>query len=207
MNTIKTFFAAILVLTSITANASSLVPSLEIDFRASDWNSAFGLNTYTYDGVTLSTQPTTKTIFQNRIDGIGILGGEPDEINPGEMMNIGFDYSTSWASALTGVWITDLFDFPDGGINGEEGLLQLTLADGTIIDFSFFGKNSDQANGEQYIDFGTELKVATANFKTNGIAGHEFSIAGFTAVPEATSITMFILGFLLLGFMRRGRKS
>lgn len=198
----KPVIASIFVLFSVAANAT-VIPDLFVDFRTADWSGAWGQNLYTYNGVTVSALPTTKTIFQNKIDGVGILGGEPDEINPGEMMDISFNYSASTVSALTGAWITDLFDAPDGGINGEEGYLSLTLADGSVIDYSFFGNASDQRNGEQYIDFGAKLQVVSALFKTNGIAGNEFSIAGFTAIPEASTISMLVLGLMLMGFTFR----
>jgi len=198
----KPVIATIFVLFSVAANAS-VIPDLFVDFRSTDWSGAWNKNLYTYNGVTISALPTTKTIFQNKIDGIGILGGEPDEINPGEMMNISFNYSASTASALTGVWITDLFDAPDGGINGEEGYVSLTLANGTVIDYSFFGNASHQANGEQYIDFGAKLQVVSAFFQTNGVAGNEFSIAGFTAIPEASTISMLVIGLILMGFTFR----
>jgi len=209
MNKLKALFAAAFLVAVSTANAASTIPDLEVDFRTIDWGAAYGLNSYTYDGVTISTVPTTKSIFTNSIDGIGILGGEPDEINPGEMMNVSFDYTNSWASAVTGIWITDLFASPDGGINGEEGIVELTLAGGSMITYNFFGNNSHQANGEQYIDFGTALEVTNAHFKTNGVAGNEFSIAGFTAVPEASSLAMLSLGFLLmgLGFAQRRKQA
>ncbi len=190
---------------SMAANAS-IITDVDIDFRTVEWSGAWGQNIYSYGGVTVSALPSTKTIYQDSVDGLGILGGEPDEINLGEMMNISFNYKNSNFLALTGVWITDLFDAPDGGdIYGEEGMLQLTLADGSVFDYSFLGKYSDQANGEQYIDFGSKLVVTNALFQTNGVAGNEFSIAGFTAVIEGSSLYFFGIGMLLLSFYRRKR--
>ena len=208
MNRFNGFIAATLMTLSATANASTVIPTLEIDFRTSDWSGAFWQNSYSYDGVTISALPTSKNIYQDSMDGIGVLSGEYDEINPGEMMDITFDYANSWASAVTGLWITDLFPAPDGGIRGEEGLVSLTLSDGSVIDYSFFGENSDptSTNGEQFISFGSALKVVKANFKTNGVAGNEFSIAGFSAIPEASSLGLLAMGLLAIGGFANRRK-
>lgn len=197
-NLIKPMMVLILVLSS-TAASASIIDYLEIDLRTSQWVGARGANSYTVNDVTVTALPGTLSLYQDNIDGIGILGGEPDEINFGETLDISFASS----AALTGVWITDLFPSPDGGVNGEEGYLELFLTNGSSSILSFIGNQSHAANGEQWIDFGGSVDVASISFTTDAKYSSEFSVAGFTTIPEANTISMFVLGLFLLSVYRR----
>ena len=193
-----------------TAAAIPLVGDLDIDFRTAAWAGAKGAGSFgPIDGVTAYADPAGSTLYQDSKDGLGIEGGEPDEIDNGETLRIDLNYFGSGLE-VTGVWITDLFDGPDGGLIGEQGLLQLGVGSG-IVDFTFSGSDSDQANGEQYVDFGGTYLAHTAIFAALNIADginpadNEFSVAGFTQpVPEPA--TMLLLGSGLIGLAGFGRK-
>ena len=202
-----------------TASAIPLVGDLDIDFRTAAWAGANGEGSFgPIDGVTANTYTLfagAAELYQDSKDGLGIRGGEQDEIDRLEFLwidlnhhGVGLPYGPGLE--VTGVWITDLFDGPDGGHIGEQGLLLLWVGD-SFVDFTFSGNDSDQANGEQYVDFGGTYLAHTAIFAALNIADginpadNEFSVAGFTQpVPEPA--TMLLLGSGLIGLAGFGRK-
>lgn len=190
------------VLTS-TAIAIPLVGDLAIDFRTDDWqgsDSAHNQHSYTVDGVTAIANPGL--LFANdSADGLGVQGGEYDEINYGERLEIYF----TGGAYLSGIWITDLFDSPDG-VDGEEGLVTLSTDLGGVA-INFYGNLADQANGEYYIDFGTLFYTSSAIFEPIGETfNNEFSVAGFTGAPVPEPATLLLLGTGLVGFAGFSRK-
>jgi hypothetical protein len=82
------------------------------------------------------------------------------------------------------------------------------VINGGALTIDFYGNNSDQANGEQFIDFGTDYLVTSAVFSAIGTAtnnaNNEFSVAGAVAAPEP--ITMLLLGTGLLGLATLRRR-
>ncbi len=194
------------------ASASIILSPLDIDFRSAMWSGADGNGSWSYDGVTASAMPAGNMLWQDATDGLGIYGGENDEIDLREILDVNIDDGGKW---LTGAWITDLFEANDGGV-GEYGVLELN---GGAYSFGFNGNVSHQGNGELFVDFGGSVLVESAVFwadnTVNGIdpGNNDFSVGGFmggepSPVPEPG--TMALIGMGLLGSAaarRRRRKS
>jgi hypothetical protein len=197
------------------ASNSMAIPSvgdLPIDFRISAWNGADSQYTFTVDGVTATALPGS-TLYQDNTDGLGVrstlAGDEFDEIEQNERLRIDLQSSMY----VTGVWITDLFDYPDGGGNpsGERGMVGITTGSGDPW-WDFSGINADQGNGELYVDFGgayltNVLRFNAVPFGTeSGDIDNEFSVAGINAAPVPEPATMLLLGVGLIGIAGVGRK-
>lgn len=161
------------------SSASAILPigDLYVDFRTNVWSRANGVNTFNVGDITIDATPATANLFQDSVDGIGISGGEPDEVDNAEMLKVTFAGTSG--NGLNGVWILDLFeerttDVPDA----KFGFLKINGT--TTIDF--IGLNSDQANGEQFISFGGPVDDDMIEFyaRVGTSVDEEFSIAGFT---------------------------
>jgi hypothetical protein len=177
---------------------------LDIDFRLGDWSGAYAAHQYTFGDVQ-ATALWDKYLYQDTTDGLGILGGEPDEINYCEKLKVNLGLDPDEGIYVSGVWITDLYERPDG-VDGEEGRVTLALVDGGFVSFDFYGNDADQANGEILVDFGMPYLVDKAFFYIIGEpCDNEFSVGGFnTPVPEPA--TMLLLGSGLIGLAGAGRR-
>ncbi len=199
------FLVLVLALGSGRADAVSIIPSpLAVDFRTLDWQgAAHNQHSHTVDGVTATALPAAGAVlFANDAeDGLGVIGGEFDEVDGAEILEVSFATPRS----LSGVWITDLFAAPDGG-DGEDGQVEVFFSGGGSAVISFNGNVAHQANGELLVSFGGGL-VERAVFRALDLGGpgNEFSVAGF-ATPEPSSTVLFGLGWLVVAWeMRRPR--
>lgn len=181
-----------------------------VDFRDAAWGPANNQKSYTVDGVTATANWGDRTLYQDGMDGLGIRTGEVDEVDELEKLWIVFED----AIELTGAWITDLFEAPDGSPDfGEWGKVRLHEKndDGTkgsvLATFEFWGNDADQANGELYVDFGGPIKagilVFLAENNTHDFNSNEFSVGALTATPEPGTMVLFGLGLIAVATVKR----
>ena len=136
-------------------------------------------------------------------DGLGVRGGEEDEIDGNERLIITFDT----VIGLSELFFSDLFAGENtmGIIVDEAGTA--ALDSGVMIDFSadeLLGTDGNKANGEHVLSLSKVEPVLSITLSAGGL-GHDFSVIGFTDPPlTSTSIpvpgmsTIFVLGLLLL---------
>jgi len=187
---------------------------VDIDFRAGDWNNADTENPYEVDGLTATAIGDDGGLYQDSTDGLGIRGGDQDdEIDGDEILRLTFagNFYDSHG-AITGVWLTDLFQAPDGDGDGETGIVTIWGVGGDIILGTFeFHQTEFASNGEFYVDFGGSYEIFKIEFigaglNGVGLPGSEYSVAGLTtSVPEPGTLALFGVGLLMLGLVRRRR--
>lgn len=198
------FFAAIFMLAG-SANALSF----EFDFRTAEWAPADGLSVFASAPVTVSAfnGAVPALLFQDSTDGLGVKGGEPDEIDKAEWLIVEFDSPRD----VWDVYITDLFAPLDGDNNiyGERGTVELYGGGSTLLtSFQFDGISADQGNGELLVDFGATWQVSYLKFYADTVSfrNNEFSVAGLNSseVPEPATMLLFGTGLAgLAGALRR----
>lgn len=180
---------------------------LEIDFRDPAVWGGHGSPSFSNGGVTVDANGDL--LFRDNQDGYGILGGtEWDEIDRGEVLTVWFDaeFFKETTNLLTGVLLTDLFSANDGG---DSGWVTLWFGDDFV---EFFVQAIDWVrNGEYYVDFdgafAPDKIVFTAYLGPDGqhSGSNDYSVAGFTTVPEPATLLLLGVGLIAIGMRRRQR--
>ena len=206
------FACAVVSVLSPDAHAGPLSP--QVDFRSGSFSSGNNQHSVSgeVDGVgfTVSAyrlndvgEMEEALLWWDALDGLGIRGGEEDEIDGDERLVITFDTVVG----LSDLFFSDLFSGEStmGTILDEAGTAVLDSS--VTIDFSadqLLGTDGDKANGEHALSLSKVEPVLSITLSASGL-GHEFSLVGFTDPPlTTTSIpvpgmsTIFMLGLLLL---------
>lgn len=223
--------------TFVDSNSFAIDPAaIDIDFRegAPSWGTAAGpnaaptsysdnLHTFgqTVDGTNLfsSGNPfvtasafkgtSNAKLYWDSKDGYGVVGGENDEINGSEYMTVTFSIPVM----LEGVFLTDLFKAPDGGVDGEAALVQLFMGATVVGDYIFTSTNAlGVNNGEAYGAFGINapnqhaVQLDKVIFTSTNQANDEYSVAGFrgypvSVVPLPAALPLYGTGLAVMGLI------
>jgi hypothetical protein len=208
MKLITKLFAASALLAAAQVNATT------IDFGSTAWTpAADGKTTYTvaygFGNVTATAGPAKAKLFANDpIDGLGVKGGEGDEIDLAESITITFQNALN----VVGIKLTDLFprNHPADGLPtdgndpvfGEVAKLSFFLGANLVSSLEIYGLNSVGINGEQaFATPGAGLYVDRIVFTAGG-PYNEYSVKSIT-VPEPGIFALLGLGLMGLGLSRR----
>jgi hypothetical protein len=193
----------LLLLIAVAALSSSAFAGPTIDFRDPVWAPAMGQPSYTVGNTTVNATPcTTDVLWQDSVDGLGVTSPgdpNPDEIDWWEMMEVRFASNMR----LTGVWVSDLFGPPDGN-GADPGGENAFLVINGLTTVSFVGEDSEQTNGEQFVDFGGTHSVQNIEFWAV-CSNDDYSVMGLEVIPAPGAILLASIGIGLVGWLRRRR--
>lgn len=125
-----------------------------------------------------------RSLFWDRHDGFGILGGEDDEIDGGEQLTVSFGQGTGFG--LSGIALTNLFMPDDGGADGEEAFVQLFFNGEEVGPSGGLHFTQTDANifGATLLSLEEIVTVDTIIFRSSGELDDEYSVAGLAGVLE-----------------------
>jgi len=205
------------------ANAAP-TPQPQVDFRDSLFADAFGESNFSaeVDGIGFTLRAWREfsdgsreeaTLWWDETDGLGILSGEEDELDVGEVLEIDFDETIG----LSHVFIADLFDNEEWGglVYSESGRIFTDTGFELLFTASEVAGNWGNAvNGEALLTLDKTIPVNQLFLTVPGsaVGSQNFAVMGFIdppviqQIPAPASAALLLAGLSMLGIVRRRRR-
>ncbi len=184
-----------------------------IDFRSSDFSEAYGLATFTANGVTLTAAPSGSQLYRDSLGGFGVqYSYMQNQVEGSESLTISFATPVSISSVLIMHLYNDPYDLPKTGNYLETGSYALNGSNNWVNFSADPTKFPGSSNGEKTLLFDPNVIVNSIVFKAPGILvdlyqNHEFSVASMnaSAVPIPAAAWLLGTGLVSLALLKRRR--